>query len=155
MWTKLSCPNKILFYYSTFCVNKFVPNSFSWIMCLFTNIYIHSPSFIKTNCIEKLSQRKYLCSYNFAKCQKERKRHSSVHWARILQFFFSFLLINLSWETDIREPLNTTECVRGEIYFKKNVCVVKNLINFALFILHGFGLWVIWLLYRFLLIYFI
>ena len=116
MWTRPSCPNNSLFIYFIFesvslCIAVFF---FEQCICSLTHVN-HSPSFMKNNFLEKLFQRENWVCIHLS--QRERKRHRVVCRVRTLcacspccRSFY-----------DVRGSQSTTNCVRGEICFKKIV----------------------------------
>ena len=72
VWTGPSCPNNNnIFYYFIFESVSLYTAIISEIMCLFSNVYMHSPSFMKNNFWETLPERKYFCTFIWV---KERER---------------------------------------------------------------------------------
>ena len=72
VWTGPSCPNNNnIFYYFIFELVSLYTAIISEIMCLFSNVYMHSPSFMKNNFWETLPERKYFCTFIWV---KERER---------------------------------------------------------------------------------
>ena len=74
VWTGPSCPNNNnIFYYFIFESVSLYIAIISEIMCLFSNVYMHSPSFMKNNFWETLPERKYFCTFIWVK-ERERDR---------------------------------------------------------------------------------
>ena len=72
VWTGPSCPNNNnIFYYFIFESVSLYTAIISEIMCLFSNVYMHSPSFMKNNFWETFPERKYFCTFIWV---KERER---------------------------------------------------------------------------------
>ena len=72
VWTGPSCPNNNnIFYYFIFESVSLYTTVISETMCLFSNVYMHSPSFMKNNFWETLPERKYFCTFIWV---KERER---------------------------------------------------------------------------------
>ena len=72
VWTGPSCPNNNnIFYYFIFELVSLYIAIISEIMCLFSNVYMHSPLFMKNNFWETLPERKYFCTFIWV---KERER---------------------------------------------------------------------------------
>ena len=108
----------IIFYYLFFeSISLYIAIIFEP-MCLFSNIYMHSPSFMKIIFLQKLFQREFFV-HSF-ESKREKETQSSSQSKDVVCFFFVLQII-LSQEADIRGSQSTTNCVRGEICFKKIV----------------------------------
>ena len=120
----------IIFYYLFFESISLYTTFFSWTICMFNNEYIHIDLFIKTTFDWKNSKIIFLCMHLHRVKERERDILQFTRWARILQCFFSMLLIILFWKVDVCNSLSTTYCVRGKICFKSHIR-------------HASGLWII------------
>ena len=79
VWTGPTYPinNNILF----FELISLYTTVISEIVCLFSNVYFHSPSFMKNNILRNSSRENFLCIHL---SQRDKKRHRVVHKAQIL-----------------------------------------------------------------------
>ena len=88
VWIGPSCPNNNnIFYYFIFESVSLYTAIISETMCLFSNVYMHSPSFMKKNFWEALLERKYFCAFIWVKERERDIEYFTEHGSCVLLLY--------------------------------------------------------------------